>query len=116
MVLWVFAGYTVWQAQRYQGEIAQELRHALGFSHGSPCLIIEDKEVEEVFTLHPKSGGIMSQAGVIDGDIVLGFTITDFYRVLQEHRGVTLSFTVTAGGDGSAIENRKVRHISLSIP
>lgn len=59
IALFAFVIYIVLEANRFQGEVGQELRRTLGFSHGSPYLIIEGKG-EEVFMLHPKPGGIMS--------------------------------------------------------
>ena len=115
IALFAFVTYNVCEANRLQGEVGQELRSTLGFSHGSPYLIIGG-EGEEVFTLHPTPNGIMSHAGVQDGDIVLGYSITEFYKALHEHRGSTLNFRVTDGGDGASIQSRAERNIKLAIP
>lgn len=115
IALFAFITYTVLEANRLQGEVGQELGRTLGFSHGSPYLII-DGEGEEVFTLHPKPDGIMSKAGVQDGDIVLGYSITEFYRALHERRGSSLNFRVKDGGDGRSIEDREERSVNLTIP
>ena len=115
IALFAFVTYTILEANRFQGEVAQELGRSLGFSHGSPYLIIEG-EGEEVFTLHPKPDSIMSKAGVKDGDIVLSYSITEFYRALHDHRGSTLNFRVADGGDGGSIEHLTVRSVNLAIP
>ena len=110
-----FVTRTILEADRYQGEVGQELRRTLGFSHGSPCLMIAGK-AEEVFTLHPKPGSIMAKAGVQDGDIAVGCSITEFYRALHEHRGSALKFSVVDGGDGGSLKNREERCVDLAIP
>jgi hypothetical protein len=115
ITLCAFVAYTVMEAHRFQGEVGQELGRTLGFSHGSPYLFI-DGEGEEFFTLHPQPDGILSTAGVQDGDVVLDYSITEFYRALHEHRGTTLNFRVTDGGDGGSIERRKVRFLNLAVP
>ena len=103
------------QANYFQGVIGSELNRVLGFTHGSPYVIV-DGSGEEVFVLHPTANGIMDKAGVEDGDIVLEHSITGFYRQLHEYRGSTLTFTMAEGGDGAAIASRPKRTIELSIP
>jgi hypothetical protein len=111
----VFGIYTIRQANYYQGEIGGELNQILGFSHSSPYLEIEGDNIE-VFTLQTTPDGIMSEAGVKDGDIVIGYSITDFYRSLHESRGSVFSFDVIDGGHGSALNTRVVSRISVPIP
>jgi hypothetical protein len=110
----VFGIYTARQANYYQGEIGRELDQILGFSHGSPYLEIGG-EMTEVLTLHAIPDGVMSQAGVKDGDIVLGYSITDFYRSVHESRGSIFSFDVVDGGDGCDIDTRLRRRITVPI-
>lgn len=110
-----FAYYTAQQARYYQSELGPGLSREFGFTHGSPY-VQDGDEASEVFTLHPTDGGPLSSAGVHDGDIVLSHSITGFYRFLHEHRGSTITFTVTDGGDGISIEHRPVRSITLAIP
>lgn len=110
-----FVIYTVQQAHYYQGVIGSFLERDLGFRHGSPYFTFGDDSFE-VFTLHPQAGGGMAAAGVRDSDIVLDHSITDFYRALHEHRGSTITFRVTDGGDGNPIAQRPIRTITLQIP
>lgn len=114
-ILIAFVAYTVQQANYIQGVIGSELNRVLGFTHGSPYIII-DGSGEEVFVLHPTANGIMDKAGVEDGDIVLEHSITGFYRQLHEHRGSTMTFAIAEGGNGAAIASRLKRTIELSIP
>ena len=110
-----FGIYTAQQAHHYQSVVGSVLDRDLGFRHGSPYFIFGDDSFE-VFTLHPQPGGVMSAAGVRDSDIVLGHSITGFYRALHEHRGSTITFRVTDGGDGIPIAQRPIRAVTLQIP
>jgi hypothetical protein len=113
--LTAFGVYTALQAHRYQSVIGSVLDRDLGFRHGSPFFSFGDDSFE-VFTLHPQPSGIMSAAGVRDSDIVLDHSITGFYRTLHEHRGSTITFRVTDGGDGIPLAQRPIRTVTLQIP
>jgi hypothetical protein len=110
-----FLLYTTQQAYHYQSVLGSVLDRDLGFRHGSPYFSFGDDSFE-VFTLHPLTGGPMHAAGVRDSDIVLDHSITGFYRTLHEHRGSTIAFRVTDGGDGIPMNQRPVRTVTLSIP
>lgn len=109
------AYYITSQADYYQNSVGGDLRLRLRFEHASPQLYMGN-EIREVLTLHPSSDSPFSKAGVNDGDIVSGYSITDFYRALSEHSGKSFSFTVASGGDGESLEKRSLRTITVLIP
>ena len=110
-----FGLYTGYQAHYYQSTLGSQLERELGFTHGSPYLRLGD-DSREVFTLHPTPGGVLADAGIRDGDIVLGHTITNFYRLLHERRGSSVTVRVTDGGNGPPIAQRPIRSVTFSIP
>jgi hypothetical protein len=71
------------QARHYQDDIGSALERQLGFSHGSPHLVIGEESIE-FFTLHPEPGGAFATAGVRERDSVLSHSITGFYRALDD--------------------------------
>ena len=99
----------------YQVQVGGPLRQELGFSHSSPYVKCGGL-TREVFTLHPATNGLLYQAGVRDGDIVLNFSITDFYRQLEQARGGTTVLQVVEGGDGPTLNERATRIITIAVP
>jgi hypothetical protein len=59
--------------------IGSDLDRQLGFIHGSPYVLIGRDSVE-VFTLDPQAGCVFAQAGVHEGNIVLGHSPTGSNR------------------------------------
>lgn len=103
------------QAQLYQSEYGPGLRREFHFNHGSPYIVVEG-ERKEVFTIYPKLGGLLYEAGFRDGDIIVSESITGFYKLLYHSRGRQASVDVVDGGDGPPLEERELRVITFNIP
>jgi hypothetical protein len=101
----------------YQERVGGQLRSELGFEHGSPYVRCGGITRREVFTIESvRSGGVFERAGFHNGDIVVGMSITEFYRVLQSKRGDDVMISVVDGGDGPALSERPVRQIRFRVP
>lgn len=110
------AGFITVQAWYYQLHLGRALDIDLGFTHGSPYVRCGESEIE-VFTIHPvQPAGVFAQAGFTSGDIVVGMSITQFYRNLHEGRGEEVAVSVVDGGDGPALIERRVRLIRFRVP
>lgn len=104
------------QCWYYQAHIGRKLGVDLGFKHGSPLVRCGDKD-QEVFTIDSVlPGGVFAQAGFTDGDIVVGLSITQFYRILHKQRGRELTVSVVDGGDGPTLNERQVRPLRFRVP
>jgi len=111
---WVWIVWTKTNATKYQTELGPQIRGKFGFAHGSPYIKAGDKHIE-VFTIHPKTDGLLHKAGFKDGDIVVDQTITDFYKMLYHAKGKVVEIKVVDGGDGLPIAQRKTRTISFKV-
>jgi hypothetical protein len=110
------AGLITMQAWYYQLHVGRALDTDLGFTHGSPYVRCGENE-REVFTIHSvQPAGVFAQAGFNNGDIVVGMSITQFYRTLHHGRGKEVSVSVVDGGDGAALSERRVRHLRFRVP
>ncbi len=103
------------QAQLYQSNYGPGLRSEFQFSNGSPY-INAGGERKEVFTIYPKPGGLLHNAGFRDGDIIVSESITGFYKLLYHSRGKQVTVEVVDGGDGQPLEERELRLITFEIP
>lgn len=96
--------------------LGKPLEDDLGFRHGSPYLRCGDS-IQEVFTIEAiVPGGIFDQAGIRDGDIVMGPSITGFYKLLHRNRGKEVTVHVVDGGDGPSLDDRPQRRIAFVVP
>lgn len=114
----LFLGWGRWiayQASLYQGERGPELRRELGFGVGSPYIQTGDRRTE-VFTIYPVADSVMETAGFRNGDIVLSTSITRFYKLLYHSRGKSVTVEVVKGGNGVALDQRKLRVITFMVP
>ena len=110
------AVFTTAQAWYYQSHVGRALGTELGFTHGSPYVRCGQSE-REVFTIHSvEPAGVFAQAGFTDGDIVVGMSITQFYRTLHHRRGEEVTVSVVDGGDGPALSERRVRQLRFTVP
>jgi hypothetical protein len=104
------------QAWYYQLHVGRALDTDLGFTHGSPYVRCGESE-REVFTIHSvQPDGVFAQAGFTNGDIVVGMSITQFYRTLHHRRGEEVTVSVVDGGDGPALSERRVRQLRFRVP
>ena len=103
------------QSQYWQGEVAPKYMDLLGFTYGTPYVKAGLDKIE-VFTLHPKPGGLFERQGVRDGDIVLELQINDLFKALDSNRGGQIKIRVVSGGNGLPIKERPVRNIIISVP
>lgn len=105
------------KAEIYQNLVGKHLRKELGFKHGSPYIKFGDK-VKEVWVIEKVSpNGIFEKSGVEAGNILIDPSGgTEFYKKLEESRGKKITLTVAEGGDGSALEKRKTRKLTVAIP
>jgi len=87
----------------------------LAFHHGSPY-IRAGGELVEVFTLYPKPESPLASAGVRAGDIVVSHTIQEFYKLLHEGRGASISITIVDGGNGRPLAERTARTVVVQVP
>lgn len=99
------------QADYYQVELGAGLRSTYGFAIGTP-MIRAGGELVEVLAIYPDAGSPFAAAGVREGDIIVGTTLTGFYRQLHEAGG-KLRFEIVRGGDGAPVEQRKKMFIEI---
>ena len=111
----VVAGYFVYRTWLYQVKLGGDLRRDLAFRHETPT-IMSGSEREEVFALYPEVGGAMDRAGVEKGDIVVSMSVTEFYRLAANSRGLAFGFSVIEGGNGVPLAHRKPRLVILPVP
>jgi hypothetical protein len=110
LVLWGILDITY-----YEFFFAPQLRHELGFSLGTPYIIIDNKMYEVTAFEDVKPGGIFDKAGIHNGDIPLGRT-SNFYKMLERSRGRVITFEVVSWWDNGPILSRKKKNIKVFIP
>lgn len=95
---------------------AEDLRRDLGFSHGSPYIMVNGK-AQEVFMLKGiVKGKPFNLAGIEGGEIVVSHQILKFYLDLEASRGSTFNFWIVDGGDGIPLKKRIRRKITITVP
>jgi hypothetical protein len=104
------------QTWYYQVQLGPSLNADFGFTHGSPYVRCGTTK-REVFAIHSvQPDGVFALAGFTRGDIVVGMSITQFYRTLHRGRGGEVTVSVVDGGDGPALSERRVRQLRFQVP
>jgi hypothetical protein len=122
LVLLVFAAffvlsvYLVVEAAYYQGRLGPGLERDLGFKHGSPYVLCGRTLCRLLAIEALTPGGPFAQAGFGVGDLIMGPSISAFFRLLHRGRGSVVRLTVAEGGDGPPLDQRSKRMITVQVP
>lgn len=79
-------------------EVRADLRNDLGFIHGTPYIDgAEVLVIDEVFF-----GGVFEASGLKSGDVIKGgFSVIEFYSMLEENRGKSVQLEIERGSKAS---------------
>jgi hypothetical protein len=112
-VTYVFCAMWYWQMT-----VGEPIEREFGFRIGTPIIHEEGKswpsEVVSIESL--RWDGVLGRAGLLEGDIIRGLSVSEVYKVLHRGRGKQVTFEVVDGGHGPPIVQRNVRAITFSVP
>ncbi len=117
-LLSVAMAYWIMEACYYQGRLARQLEKDLGFEIDSEYLNVPGSifphDVIRIWKL--TEGGIFSQAGFRVGQVLPGFGLTEFYKLLHRGRGKQVQIEVAEGGEGPPFVDRPRQAIRFLVP
>jgi hypothetical protein len=122
LVLLVFAAffvlsvYIVVEAYYYQARLGPGLERDLGFKHGTRYIRCGRTLCRLLAIQALTPGGPFAQAGFRVGDIIIGPSISGFFRILHRGRGSEARLTVVDGGDGPPLNQRAKRELLVQVP
>ena len=111
-VFYVFGDGTYYQA--YQGP---SLERALGFEHGTRYRSSGHWWHEALAIRTVVEGGVFATAGFRAGDVLPGWSFTEFFRHLHRNRGQVVELEVSEGcPEGDPLQIRPRRSLCFVVP
>jgi len=100
-----------------RGRMVSKLKGDLGFRYARTHVIRDAVMVEAILVRSVTRGGPFELASVERDDvIILEGSINDFFQILEENRGGSVTITVAADAENQPLENCVTRQVDVSVP
>jgi len=109
-------GWVVYDAIT-RGRMVSRLKDDLGFRSRRTHVIRDAVMVEAILVRSVARGEPFESAGVKKGDVIIvERSVNDFFEVMEENRGGSVTITVAADAENQDVKNCVARQLDVSVP